>query len=208
MVVGLPAVLPQGTRLLTDACAASSLHCLAQLGVHFILSRHVMIASSALTGRPKRKSAIEASALISAELAQERVDSGADVLGAPRSSLSNRKRRRSPSTRHRDGSSSVSPAQHTEPPSTPSPASRKRQKHSQQSAAGAYTAGPVFDTCNEVRRKIRAFINKGGMTVSAFLRELGGINSNSYRQFMTMKVRNHLLHASSLLCLSLVCQLT
>lgn len=45
---------------------------------------------------------------------------------------------------------------------------------------------PVFDTCNEVRRKIRAHLRKGD-TIAAFLRELGGINSNSYRQFMAMK---------------------
>ena len=50
--------------------------------------------------------------------------------------------------------------------------------------------GPVYDTCNEVRRKIHALLSKGEVTISDFLRQLGGVNSNSYRRFMQMKVRD------------------
>lgn len=43
--------------------------------------------------------------------------------------------------------------------------------------------GPIFDDCDEVRRKIRAFLRKGEMTQAQFLRTLH-VNSNSYYHFM------------------------
>ena len=47
--------------------------------------------------------------------------------------------------------------------------------------------GIMFDSCNQVRSKIRAYLRKGN-TITQFLRDIGGINSNSYRRFMAMGV--------------------
>ena len=46
---------------------------------------------------------------------------------------------------------------------------------------------PVYDDCNEVRRKITAFLRTGRMTQTAFLKALG-VNSNSHRHFMKYTV--------------------
>jgi len=58
---------------------------------------------------------------------------------------------------------------------------------------------PIYDTCDEVRRKIRAFLKKDGVTQAALLRaigkcrgsgdqgDLGPISSSSYRLFMRQK---------------------
>lgn len=148
---------------------------------HLFMSASTALASS--PSRPKREAAMLASALISAELTAESGREGRASM-AP---SSGRKRSRSAalSSSHRAASTSASRANS---PAALSRASKKRKSHPQQSFPDAYVPGPVFDTCNEVRRKIRAFISKGEMTISAFLRQLGGINSNSYRQFMTMKV--------------------
>ncbi|KAK5659413.1 hypothetical protein OQA88_614 [Cercophora sp. LCS_1] len=55
---------------------------------------------------------------------------------------------------------------------------------------------PIFDTCDEVRRKIRAFLKKDGVTQAALLRAIGDcrrgshahgrspISSSSFRMFM------------------------
>ena len=43
--------------------------------------------------------------------------------------------------------------------------------------------GPIFDDCDEVRRKIGALLRKGEMTQAQFLRTLH-VNSNSYYHFM------------------------
>lgn len=65
----------------------------------------------------------------------------------------------------------------------------KRHKEEQQAAdqvsVHSDVDGPVYDSCNEVRRKIRAFLRKGDTSIAEFLRALGGV----YRQFMAMKVR-------------------
>jgi len=49
---------------------------------------------------------------------------------------------------------------------------------------------PVFDDCAEVRRKIRALLQTPGFKITAWLREIGNINSNSYGRFMKEKGRN------------------
>jgi hypothetical protein len=72
----------------------------------------------------------------------------------------------------------------------PSPtrgAGKKRKKEKADALVNYDVNGPVYDSCNEVRRKIRALLRKGETSIAAFLRELGGVNSNSYRQFMQMK---------------------
>jgi len=71
-----------------------------------------------------------------------------------------------------------------------SAAKKSKKAEANEAAAAAYDpeTSPVFDTCNEVRRKIRAHLRTGQTTIAAFLRECGNINSNSYRQFMAMKM--------------------
>lgn len=41
----------------------------------------------------------------------------------------------------------------------------------------------VRDTGNDIRRKIRAYLAEGNK-VTHFLRDIGGVNSNSYQRFM------------------------
>ena len=47
---------------------------------------------------------------------------------------------------------------------------------------------PVYDDCDEVRRKIAALLRSGRMTQAALCKLLG-VNSNSYQRFMKAKVR-------------------
>eukprot|EP01083_Nonionella_stella_P040357 109570_1 len=42
---------------------------------------------------------------------------------------------------------------------------------------------PNFN-CNQIRRKINAFHKRREMTLTKWLREIGGVNSNSYYRFM------------------------
>ncbi|KAG9018374.1 hypothetical protein FRB93_000077 [Tulasnella sp. JGI-2019a] len=44
----------------------------------------------------------------------------------------------------------------------------------------------IYDDCNDIRRKIRALEKTPGFKITHWLKELGNINSNSYRQFMKM----------------------
>jgi len=44
--------------------------------------------------------------------------------------------------------------------------------------------GPVFDDCNDVRKKITNFMKRGICTQSRFLKEIGSVQSNSYHKFM------------------------
>lgn len=46
---------------------------------------------------------------------------------------------------------------------------------------------PVFDDCDEIRRKINAFLRTGLVTKAAFLRALGNVNSNSLRSFLGLR---------------------
>ncbi|KAE9119786.1 hypothetical protein PF007_g8416 [Phytophthora fragariae] len=46
---------------------------------------------------------------------------------------------------------------------------------------------PVYDDCDEVRKKINYFLGEKTVTKAAFLRALGDVNSNSLRSFMNMK---------------------
>ncbi|KAJ7062809.1 hypothetical protein C8F01DRAFT_1135311, partial [Mycena amicta] len=46
---------------------------------------------------------------------------------------------------------------------------------------------PVFDYPGEVRRKIRILLGTPGFKVTPWLKEIGGINSNSYGRFMKEK---------------------
>jgi len=73
---------------------------------------------------------------------------------------------------------------------SPSASKKSKKAEANEAAAAAYDpeTSPVFDTCNEVRRKIRAHLRSGQTTIAAFLRECRNINSNSYRQFMAMKM--------------------
>jgi len=43
---------------------------------------------------------------------------------------------------------------------------------------------PIYDDCNDIRRKIRALQKTPGWKVTQWLREIGGINSNSFSRFM------------------------
>ncbi|EPQ60830.1 hypothetical protein GLOTRDRAFT_118914 [Gloeophyllum trabeum ATCC 11539] len=43
---------------------------------------------------------------------------------------------------------------------------------------------PIYDDCNDIRRKIRALQKTPGFKITAWLREIGNINSNSYGRFM------------------------
>ncbi|KAE9356744.1 hypothetical protein PR003_g2181 [Phytophthora rubi] len=46
---------------------------------------------------------------------------------------------------------------------------------------------PVYDDCDEIRRKIDIFLGEGLVTKAAFLRALGNVNSNSMRRFMCLR---------------------
>jgi len=46
---------------------------------------------------------------------------------------------------------------------------------------------PVYDDCGEVRRKIRLLQKTPGWKVTHWLRDIGGINSNSFSRFMREK---------------------
>lgn len=43
---------------------------------------------------------------------------------------------------------------------------------------------PLYDDCNDVRRKIRVLMKTPGWKVTQWLKDIGGINSNSYGRFM------------------------
>lgn len=46
---------------------------------------------------------------------------------------------------------------------------------------------PVYDDCAEVRRKINLLLKTPGFKVTHWLKEIGGINNNSYGRFMKEK---------------------
>ncbi|KZV71417.1 hypothetical protein PENSPDRAFT_664435 [Peniophora sp. CONT] len=43
---------------------------------------------------------------------------------------------------------------------------------------------PIYDDCNDIRRKIRALLQEPGFKVTHWLKEIGNVNSNSYGRFM------------------------
>ncbi|GJE94520.1 hypothetical protein PsYK624_106900 [Phanerochaete sordida] len=43
---------------------------------------------------------------------------------------------------------------------------------------------PVYDDCNEIRRKIRLLQKEPNFKITHWLRDIGGINNNSYGRFM------------------------
>ncbi|KAI0095085.1 hypothetical protein BDY19DRAFT_988855 [Irpex rosettiformis] len=43
---------------------------------------------------------------------------------------------------------------------------------------------PIYDDCNDIRRKIRALLQEPDFKVTNWLREIGNINNNSYQRFM------------------------
>ena len=45
----------------------------------------------------------------------------------------------------------------------------------------------VYDTCDAVRKKSLEFMVQNAMSKAAFLREIGGVNSNSWLRFSTNK---------------------
>ncbi|KAJ9129569.1 hypothetical protein NKR19_g10304 [Coniochaeta hoffmannii] len=53
-----------------------------------------------------------------------------------------------------------------------------------------YGRVPVFDTCNEIRRKIRAFLKKDGLSQAAFCRELTKIVAASGRRINASSLAN------------------
>ncbi|KAJ7578336.1 hypothetical protein C8J56DRAFT_969719 [Mycena floridula] len=44
----------------------------------------------------------------------------------------------------------------------------------------------VYDDCNEIRRKIRLLQKEPGFKVTYWLKEIGGVNSNSFNRFMKL----------------------
>ncbi|OWY98170.1 hypothetical protein PHMEG_00031128 [Phytophthora megakarya] len=46
---------------------------------------------------------------------------------------------------------------------------------------------PVYDDCDEIRKKINYYLGEKTVTKAAFLRALGDVNSNSLRSFMNLK---------------------
>lgn len=49
---------------------------------------------------------------------------------------------------------------------------------------------PIYDSCDEIRRKIRAFFRDpkySKITQKRFCEEIGNVNSNTYRRFMDKK---------------------
>ncbi|KAI9057094.1 hypothetical protein FKP32DRAFT_1681829 [Trametes sanguinea] len=43
---------------------------------------------------------------------------------------------------------------------------------------------PIYDDCNEIRRKIRLLLKQPGFKITHWLRDIGNINNNSYQRFM------------------------
>ncbi|KAI0079571.1 hypothetical protein K474DRAFT_1658919 [Panus rudis PR-1116 ss-1] len=43
---------------------------------------------------------------------------------------------------------------------------------------------PIYDDCNDIRRKIRQLQKQPGFKVTHWLKEIGNVNSNSYGRFM------------------------
>ncbi|KAI0068279.1 hypothetical protein BV25DRAFT_1911278 [Artomyces pyxidatus] len=43
---------------------------------------------------------------------------------------------------------------------------------------------PIYDDCNEIRRKIRLLLKEPGFKITHWLKDIGGINNNSYQRFM------------------------
>ncbi|OSD06103.1 hypothetical protein PYCCODRAFT_1431921 [Trametes coccinea BRFM310] len=43
---------------------------------------------------------------------------------------------------------------------------------------------PIYDDCNDIRRKIRHLEKQPGFKITHWLKEIGNINYNSYRRFM------------------------
>ncbi|OCH96525.1 hypothetical protein OBBRIDRAFT_787082 [Obba rivulosa] len=43
---------------------------------------------------------------------------------------------------------------------------------------------PVYDDCNEIRRKIRLLQKTPGWKVTQWLKDIGNVNNNSYQRFM------------------------
>jgi len=43
---------------------------------------------------------------------------------------------------------------------------------------------PIYDNCDEIRRKIEGLKTEPGFKITHWLREIGNINNNSYRRFM------------------------
>ncbi|OWY96486.1 hypothetical protein PHMEG_00033235 [Phytophthora megakarya] len=50
-----------------------------------------------------------------------------------------------------------------------------------------YSNVPVYDDCDEIRKKINFVLGEKTVTKAAFLRALGDVNSNSLRSFMNLK---------------------
>ena len=55
------------------------------------------------------------------------------------------------------------------------------------SVEGVPDNGIVYDSCPELVKKIKAFLNRDGMTKSNFMLALGGLNSNSLNTFLAGK---------------------
>lgn len=98
-------------------------------------------------------------------------------------------------------SPSSSRARHRSRGSTMKPVAAQQQKNkkkatcSKSSSAGkipeyseiqAHLDDPIYDSCDEVRRKIRAYLRKGEINQSRLLKHLH-VNSNSYYKFMGYK---------------------
>ncbi|KAF8898589.1 hypothetical protein BD779DRAFT_22150 [Infundibulicybe gibba] len=74
--------------------------------------------------------------------------------------------------------------------SNPQPSSSKPTKWTDIKLEGEDEGSvPIYDDCGEVRRKIRILQKTPGWKVTHWLKEIGGINSNSFNRFMKEKGR-------------------
>ncbi|KAI0662689.1 hypothetical protein C8Q70DRAFT_1051306 [Cubamyces menziesii] len=48
---------------------------------------------------------------------------------------------------------------------------------------------PIYDDCNDIRRKIRALQKEPNFKITHWLQEIGNINNNSYQRFSCVAVR-------------------
>lgn len=63
----------------------------------------------------------------------------------------------------------------------------KRIEETQLEEEGEYGYAPVFDDCDEIRKKVSVFLGEKLVAQAAFLKALGNVSANSLRSFMSMK---------------------
>eukprot|EP01117_Protostelium_nocturnum_P008004 TRINITY_DN2851_c0_g1_i2.p1 TRINITY_DN2851_c0_g1~~TRINITY_DN2851_c0_g1_i2.p1 ORF type:complete len:223 (+),score=56.82 TRINITY_DN2851_c0_g1_i2:129-797(+) len=78
------------------------------------------------------------------------------------------------------------PKNHPHFPSHHRNLSNNNNSNSDDESANDEEAIPIFDDCDEIRRKVRNML-VSGVKVTHWLKEIGGVNSNSYQRFMAQK---------------------